>query len=374
MSEFGPTINIKEEQPLPHQEMLHRIYQIMQENKIYAVRSLFGRGNFELAHSDPIEEKELERIFLEKLHKKIPDGYLVFEGAHPDRETVLFKIKLEVSPDQRKTGHNEKCFYEDLLPEIEENMPAGIEHIKIPELYESGHNDEGSYVVTKFAEGEQLGSIMEAEKPLSSAEFDDLTRFIRFFQDFLSLEKVKSLSPNMALNKDEPNSTFEAHKSRFEQFKEKFIENLGQEYTDKMEQLLTDNEELIRSSMNVLSNQDIIPQNLVRSNSDLYLIDWERLKISHAASAYNHIIGAHWRWPELQNEMIKKVLEMNSDIPNFKELLRHEMIFYNYSTGLLYMKDKTDVPQAKQALWQEAGQAFVKSLKDAIDETGVWED
>lgn len=175
-TEMEPQQPTETEQPPPFQKLLHRIYQIMKENKIYAVRSLFGRGSFELVHSDPTREKELELAFLEKLPKKIPDGFLVFEGAHPDRQTVLFKIKLEDSPDRRKTGHNEKSFYEDLLPEIEENMPAEIEHIKIPELYESGYNDEGSYVVTKFADGEQLGSIMEAEKPLSQVEIDNLLR------------------------------------------------------------------------------------------------------------------------------------------------------------------------------------------------------
>lgn len=377
MSEFGPSMEVSEEPTPPTlQEKLHRIYQTMQENNIYTVRAFYKNKTFELAWADNPEtagkEQVLEDEFLQ-FFEKDPNGYIVLEGAHPEHQSIIFKMKLEGSPDARRTGHNEEYFYEDLAPEITNNMPEDIDHVKLPELYASGHTDEGSYVVTEMAEGEQIGSITKAEKPLSPDEFRQICGFIRFFQTFMTPERVKSLSPRLEINSDIDASTFEAHQKRFNDQKAMFAKHLGEDYATRAEQLLKENETLLRESQVVFTNQDIIPSNVIKSGQDLCIFDWERLKlVPNSAAAYSHMIEAHWQWPEKQNEMIKEAIELNKDIPDFKRLLRLDMIFFKYSIGSYWWMEDSNRSDEKRKEASECATYLTAFLKDAIDGTGIW--
>ncbi len=377
MSEFGPSIEDMEEPTPPTlQEKMHRIYQTMQENNIHAVRAFYKNKTFELAWSDNPEtagkEQALEDVFLQSFEND-RNGYIVLEGAHPEHQSIIFKMKLEDSPDTRKTGHNEEYFYEDLAPEIVSNMPKDIDHVKLPELYASGHTNEGSYVITEMAEGEQVGSVTKAEKPLNPNEFRQTCDFIRFFQTFMTPERVKSLSPRIEINSDIDASTFEAHQKRFNAQRAMFVKHLGEDYATRAEQLLKENETLLKESQAVFTNQDIIPSNVIRSGQDLCIFDWERLKlVPNSAAAYSHMIEAHWPWTERQNEMIKEVIELNEDIPNFKQLLRLDMIFFKYSIGCYWHMEDPKRSDEKRKEASECATYLSAFLKDAIDGTGIW--
>lgn len=373
MSEFlNP--EVETEQKPPFQETLHQIYQIMQENNVYGVRVWTNNQLFDLAHSDPQVEKELEDKLLESLQKD-RNGFLVFEGANPDKKTVIFKMKLENSQDDRGTGHNEEYFYEDIVPEIKANWPADLTRVKLPELYESGQATEGSYVVTEFAEGEQVGNVRETDHPLTDEEFDELVKFIRFFHNLLPPDKVKSISPRMDFDLPGDAPTFDFYERKFNSHRPMLNKMLGEDYVAKMDQMLSENADLMKNSPLCFVNQDIVPANLVRSEDKLTIIDWERLKISpNPAAPYSHLIESHWQWPEIQNQMIQKTLEANKDIPHFKDFLRLDMIFFKYSIGYWWSREKPDNLPQKQELYDSGSQALVNFLKDAIDKKGVWED
>lgn len=369
--EEGPCPTEEEQKP-QFQETLHKIYQTMQEYNIYAVRIWTNNRLFDLAHSDPQIEQELENKVLERLQKD-RNGYLVFEGAVPDseRQTVIFKMKLDNSSDSRETGHNEEYFYEDIIPKIEEGMPGDLEYIKIPELYESGHSEEGSYIVTKFAEGEQVGRVRETEIPLSSEEYDEVVKFIRFIQDFSTLDRVKTLSPRMEV--DENATTYDEYEKLYNSHQEMIIKMLGEDYSKKMEEQLSESEELLKDSPKYVVNVDIIPSNLIRSKENLYVIDWERLRVvTNPAAAYGHLIEAHWHWPEMQSQMIRRAIELNKDIPDFKEFLRLDMIYFKYSIGYWWDIQKENNPPEKQERYEAGAKALVEFMKDAIDKKGVW--
>lgn len=177
---------------------LHRMFEIMQENNIYAVKAFGPKQVFELANADPQVEEELERQMLEH-YKYGSSGFFIFEGAHPDLRTVLFKLKLDNVESSRKTFHNELYFYKDLMPFLKDYIAD--KKIKIPKLLEGGFSKEGhSFIVTEFAEGEVLGDIRDAKTPLPIEEFQEVIEFVDFFQKTLTPEKVSEISPNIDQN------------------------------------------------------------------------------------------------------------------------------------------------------------------------------
>jgi hypothetical protein len=353
--------------------VISHIYGLMKERQIYGVRAFTGKGIFELAAGDPEAEARLGEEFIQKT-AEFSSAYLVFEGAHPDHQTVLFKIKID-RPDTRHSGENELAFYKDLMPEIQASMPAEVSNVRPPDLIEGGHSDRGfSYVITEFADGEQLGKrFFEADSPLTSEEFRQLAIFIKHFQEACTPERARELSSDIDFNDIGATSTYENHVARMKSYGENREEALGSEDFARMQTLLAEKEEFLRGSPRVFCNQDINPANLIRSEDTLYIIDWERLKlVPSSAAAYNHIIESHWKFPDVQKQMIQTVLELNRDIPDFKEIFRLDMIFYKYT--LAYLKRIKSLDQSPQERANnEAGvAAFVASVKEALDEQGPW--
>ena len=116
---------------------LHRMFGLMQENDIYAVRIFTPKGTIDLANADPKVEEELERQVLE-FYKYGSSGFFIFEGAHPDNKTVLFKLKLN-DVDPRSVAHNELHFFQDLAPELKPHLKD--KKVKIPDLLNGGFSE-----------------------------------------------------------------------------------------------------------------------------------------------------------------------------------------------------------------------------------------
>lgn len=371
MNELPPQIEI--EQPKPgFQEMVQRVYETMKEQGLYAVNAYFSSQMLELANNNPQVEAQLEEKLVKRLEQD-RNGYLIIEGAHPDRETVIFKMKLEGDRDARGSGKNEQYFYEDLAPELEENWPADLREVELPELYDSGQTEEGSYIAIKYINGERVGHIYDTEKPMSTEEFTSIAKFIRFFQETLTLEKVKTLSLRIEL-KDGEVPGFDLYKNKYNKHAPMLTKMLGEECTHKMGTQLDDAEELLKNTPEIFTNTDIIPSNIIRSeDGKLNVFDWERLKsVRNSAAAYGHLIEAHWQWPQLQEDMIQRAIELNSDIPNFKELLRLDMIFYKYSIGCWWGREKEGNTPKQQEKYEACSKALVDFLKKATGKEGVW--
>lgn len=363
------------EEPTPYVQTIDHIYEMMRERQIYAARAFTGKGPFELAHGDPAEEQRLEEEFREQT-TGFRNPYLVFEGAHPDHQTVLFKIKID-RPDFRHSGENELLFYQQLAPILNQQRGPESARVKIPELIESGHSEKGfGFIITEFADGDQIGgNLLCADKPLSLEEFRELAHFIRSFSQTFSPEVVRNVAPNIDQNDVGATSTFENHVARFDNNHADLLALVGSEYVEKMQRLLAENQELLTTAPEVFINQDINPANLIRSGSDIYVIDWERLKtVRNPGAAYSHIIESHWQNPELQRAMISEVVALNADIPNFTQLFRLDMIFHKYTAGYFGRVDNPELTEEQRQEAQEAVQALAEFLKEAIDGRGVWQE
>lgn len=373
----GELPNISPESPIDKKAeafrtTLRRMFQIMQKHNIYAIKSLGNLADFELAHADPSVETELENQMVE-FYKHGSSGYFTFEGAHPELKTVLFKLKLQ-DVDPRGSAHNEMLFYRDIAPELEDFLEE--KPLKLPELFDAGYSEEGhSFIITEFAEGEILGSLpYDAEKPLSIEEFQQLIELIKYFQETLTPEKVKESSPEMVFDPSKANSTYKKYGEILKMYQNKWADVLGPEYIAKLGKLLLENEEFLKSTPEVINNQDINPANIIRSQDGTFtVIDWERLrKVPNPAAAYNHIIESHWRYPELQDEMIRRVLELNKDDPNSRQLLRIDMLFAKYSFIYHPLSLDPNLSQEKSAEVKAGLASVLRFIKQAVDEEGPW--
>lgn len=350
---------------------LHRMFGLMRENDIYAVRIFTNKGTLELANADPEIEDDLENKVLE-FYKKGSSGYFIFEGAHPEEQTVLFKLKLD-NVDDRKTAHNELHFYQDLAPVLESSLEE--KKIKIPKLLKGGFSEEGhSFIVTEFAEGEVLGEKpYDAKKPLEIEEFQELIEFIKIFQDTLTPEKITELSPELKIENAKNSSTFSKYSEIMKMYENKWNDTLEPEYIGKLKQIFTSTRELSENSKEFFNNQDINPANIIRTKDSATVIDWERLRlVPNPGAAYNHIIESHWRFPELQNEMIKRVLDLNEDDPNFRDLFRLDMLFSKYSFIYRDFVKNPNLPENEKEDAKNGLNSVIRFIKNAVDEKGPW--
>lgn len=88
----------------------------------------------------------------------------------------------------------------------------------------------------------------------------------------------------------------------------------------------------------------------------------------------NYNIEGHWRFPELQREMVKRVLDLNKDDPNFKTLFKAEMIFYKYSCHYFSQLKDPNISEEERKNAQEGLNAVVSFIKEALDEKGAWKE
>lgn len=353
--------------------MLYRFFEIMRENDIYAVKALCGLKTFELANADSKVEEELENQLIEHYKSdKDKSGFFVFEGAHPENRTVLFKLKLK-DVDPREAGHSELHFYKDIAPLLQGYLID--KKIQIPQLLDGGFSEEDhSYIITTFFEGEILGKINDTENPLPIEEYQEIIEFIHFFQMNLTPEKVNEISPDFILKESHWDKYLKLRTS----FETEWLEIFGSEYIEKMRQLLIKNEQVLKSAPEIFTNQDIQPSNIIISEDNITLIDWERLaKVHSVATAYNHIIESHWRFPKLQQEMIRRALKLNKDNSDFKPLFRIDMIFAQYTRGCegrLRKLKNPDLSEEERKAIQEDLTSVTMFIKEAIDDEGSWQE
>ena len=158
-------------------------------------------------------------------------------------------------------------------------------------------------------------------------------------------------------------------------YEDKWNDVLEPEYIDKLRNILEKNKVLLENQPLVFNNQDINPANIIRTENGITVIDWERLRqVPNPAAAYNHIIESHWRFPELQDEMVKRVLELNKDVPNFKELFRTEMLFYKYSFIYRSLSKNLNLPEKEKEEAQTGLSSVLRFIKNAVDNEGPWKD
>lgn len=361
----------KEIRPEVEKETLRKIlkdvYSSMKENKIYAVRALVKDNVYDL-------ELEEERFFKE-VSKHREQRFWVFEGAHPEERSLLFKIRIGKDPYHEVA--NEISFYQDIKPYLERNISEQTkELIEIPELKIGSKKDK--YLITSFADGELAGDIYELKsEEVNSAQLGALIDFIKAVED-INFEKLNELSPEIQL--EEATNPIEIYPQKLEARKERLEKILGKEYYQKMEALLPQKLDILRRPATIFSNHDINTSNIiVTRQGKLSLIDWERLKKVHDhATAYGFLYVNLWSNPELQDRFLEKVLEKNKDNPNFKEHLRLELTFFRLS-GIMsqyyYPKiENKDLPKNEREKARKAVERLSYLQKQILDKKGIWSD
>lgn len=378
LAELGK--GLKELYRLRFRQTLTKVNESLQLQGVDIVKVITNAGVFNLGDSrlGSIQEE----AFLEAVFEK-GRPYWVFEGETSGGETVLAKVKIS-DKDPMHTGNNEIHFFRSLSGPLNSNMPQELKgKIRVPQHIYSQivekpayDNPEGfSFLITEFATGEVMSPhFYEAQQHLSMDQFRALIKFLRYFQDTLTPDLVAQGVPELEQNDVGGVSTFAMHETRFNRHRTDIVSMLGEEYAERMRQLLADKKEFLENAQKVFINQDVNPANLIRGNNgELCIVDWERLKVvPNIAAAFNHIIEAHWANSDLYHAMIQETLAQNSDLPDFRELMRLDFIFYKYTFNYINIAKNPNVSPEARAHAQAGLEKLSEYLKEAIDETGVW--
>ena len=216
---------------------------------------------------------------------------------------------------------------------------------------------------------------------MDQEEIEIIIKFIKYCQETLTREFVAKTAPQIEQNSYSPagsTSTYEYHLARLEQEDQGLREMMGDDYVEKMWQLLEERKDFLKNAKEFFINQDFNTSNFIRTPAGkINIVDWERLKlIPNEAAAYTYLITSHWQHPETQNHIIKKVLEESSGSQDFKELMRLDLIFFRYSriAYMYYWKTlkNPDAPPEKKEKARQAVNRFSELIKEAIDEKGIW--
>jgi len=158
--------------------------------------------------------------------------------------------------------------------------------------------------------------------------------------------------------------------------KESIRATLGDEYYQGLQNLLEEEKDFLNQTGTIFVAGDINPSNIIRrENGQLCFIDWERGGLMNApAHDYGFMFVDLWNIPVLQERYFRKAVEVNQDIPDFKEHLRLDFIFFRGVGELTYWwkaergaRTSEEKEKARKAI-----DRYTTMVKEAVEQKGIW--
>ena len=163
----------RQEQESQDDVIRRKVFTQMVERQIYPVKLIQGATIIDL-----IAEENTGAT------RKRP--FMVFEVAVPDRtvQSAIYKVRVEDDPKQQ--ARCEIAFYRDLVDTLQAHMPLELaQRIRLPKLYLSDDGGDLPCLMIEQFEGKVCGGIHEVDPGvMQDQDLMDLTRFIKFFQEF----------------------------------------------------------------------------------------------------------------------------------------------------------------------------------------------
>lgn len=313
---------------------------------------------------------------LEELLETSKRPFCIIFAAHPDKGDVVFKARTKEDP--RKSAENEINFLNDVAPVLmslmSENGRLAANKIMFPTLLDAKKGEPPTICLENFIEGNLVGSIHRADpNVISEEDVAEIVAFIRFFQNELSTEKIKQISPESEF----PTlHVFDNYAGVLERRRQVLEPVIGKDMIDHMQLFLTENEETIRNYGSVFGSCDINPANIIKTQTNqLALIDWERAGFTdNSAQEYGFLFVSLWSNPRLQEMFLHEACKMNADDPEFMEKFRIDFLYNRGSGELYFWKKALDVAadEGERAMCLEAIERLSQLLQDAVNKKGIW--
>lgn len=319
--------------------------------------------------------------------------WIIFCTSRDGKKKV---VKALVDPHKYSTveSRRESLFYQEARVPLLASLPTNLQgRIGIPDIGRVIEHDGGVSFEMDFIDGRAIGSYhYEAADDITRGDIDTMFEYIsafhnrplswwqenapRYYQTverhYESAEQLQR--PMMAQLTD--------HRNRFKSRQQAIADLVGNDYAQKMAELINDPNNETLYSLPTEQLTVVIPDfnvgNFMKgSDGKIYHIDPEVARISHPAISCAFLIESLWHKPELYNYALGKALENITDI-KMRELLRHELIYLRLSgVAVRFYGDRVktamgdqESPEFKHATI--ARQVLAERIKEAIDKRGVW--
>jgi hypothetical protein len=345
----------------------------------YPECTVYGIHPISLILQDGTQQDLIENSPVISLPEDRP--FVVLRAAHndPALKEVILKMRFdEIVNDPRNSAVNEMYFVRDAVPLIEQALPDSLKQKTHFTSIVDMHPDKRSFVSFPIFEGKLIGDV-HALNPESPALLSDVIQIIDV------LNTIHTVGPTLLTN---PHFTFSPSDTRSEIYikysadltrdtrRNVLIQHLGLQRITDLEKVLEDNHALLTRRQDFFIVGDTNPSNFIRDQKGaLCMFDWERMgKTNNPAYDYVFLFTDAWTAPDVQDQIIKYIIDTNSTIPDFQEYFRLDFIF-NRGTGelahWLQKRDSTADMEFKKGT-QRAIDRLTSLLMDAINFKGIW--
>lgn len=248
------------------------------------------------------DQKNKKRFFMPICINKRGKKYF-FKSRFQDADELLVALKREIE------------FNEKITPIISSINP----HFVTPGIIKKGEDKQGyTWFYRECYEGKFAGA-MDTD---SGIKIDFLNKYSP--QDFalklFSLQKetlkIKKIIKLHCHN-------YHWYKADFDYyFHTKILQKLIPKELKKISQLLEENKTLLNRNTDFLTHGDFYPNNILLSNDQLVVIDWELVHLNNQAFDFAFIWLNSFRNPKWQKEFLKTYFQKVKDKTKFKKLFR----------------------------------------------------
>jgi hypothetical protein len=292
--------------------------------------------------------------------------FAIYEVEGQDSSKMIYKKRIRQDP--RNSARNEIAFYRDISPAIRSLLPASS-RIKIPAFINANLQDPA--LLEEFIDGQSAGGIhIVREGVLDASDLSEIARFIKTMQGipYGKILRLGGMTLGISLEED--------YETNFEQ-REPFLHaSLGNQDTDRLKDIIKSASENFDRFPPIFAGVDIQPSNIIKtSDGKIGLVDWERVSATrNPALDYSFLFTDLWDNPELQESFFHEILDLNKDVPNFKEFLRLDFMLNRGSGELahwqMYSED-VDTHEERERCGN-AIDRHSKLLVDALNTDGLW--
>lgn len=244
--------------------------------------------------------KNKKRFFMPICVNKQGKKYF-FKARFQNTDELLLALKKEIE------------FNKKITPIISSIEP----HFITPGIIKSGEDERGYVWFYRECYEENFAGAMDVNSGITK-DFLDKCSAKNFALELFSLQKetvkIKKMLPLHCHN-------HHWYKADFDYYcHTKILQKLIPKELKKIEQLLEKNKNLLNRNANYLTHGDFYPNNILLSNNQLVVIDWELIHLNNQAFDFTFIWMNAFRNPKWQQEFFKTYFQKVKNKIKFKKL------------------------------------------------------
>lgn len=284
-------------------------------------------------------------------------------------------FKSRTRHDPQGEGLREIEFLRTLAPYFCDKLPNDLSsRVVFPHIHDAKTSGWSTYCVQDYLDGKVAGWRSGADADvLNESDLKTLVELTKFFHGILTEDVVKSMVPNISMERD--NNLYDEYKGYVDWQQSPLPEIIGEGNMHRMRQDLEMYEELLRNAPREFSAGDINPGNVIKTTDDkIGWIDWERVGVAQGpANDYAFMLADLWSNPGMQRKYKEMAVGANRDIKYFEDYLRLAFLYQYSASAVVDFSDMLQDPDDKvRQTAQYSLEQIAPTIVDAINHRGIW--